>query len=370
MRILHIVAPSPFGGLERVVTALALAQRDAGDEVHVATMARTPAGETFLEGLARRGIAIHPARAGERAYWQQRRDLAALALTLRSEIVHTHGYLADIIAAPACRRSGAAVVSTMHGFTGVDLKVRGYEWLQCRTVRRHDAVVAVSGLLARQLARAGVPAERLQVIPNVPPGAGQALTRTEARRGLRLDDDAWVIGWVGRLSREKGLDILLEALARLPDPRVRLAVIGDGPERGPLHRRAEALGLDPRVTWCGAIPEAERYYPAFDLLVVSSRTEGSPLVLLEAMASGTPLVATEVGGIPETVATDQALLVPPEDPAALADAIGDVRAGPESAARRAGLARARSVRSSDPVGWAARYGAVYREAIVHRECTA
>ena len=366
MRILHVVAPSPFGGLERVVASLVATQSAQGEEVHVATMARTEAGAAFLHELARRGVTVHPATAGDRAYWRQRRDLGALARRIRPDVVHTHGYQADILAASACRRSGAAVVTTMHGFTGTDLKVRGYEWLQRRAIRRHDAVVAVSGLLARQLAGSGVPAERVEVIPNVLPPPGPHLVRATARRRLKLEEGQWVIGWVGRLSHEKGLDILLDALARLAEPRVHLAVIGDGPEREALHARAARLGLDAQVTWCGAIPRAERYYPAFDLLVLSSRTEGSPLVLLEAMAAGTPVVAAEVGGVRETISPKQGLLVPPEDPAALATAIAAVRQRPRAASCRAIRAHVRSARSSDPLGWAMRYGVVYHEALRRR----
>ena len=366
MRILHVLAPSPFGGLERVVWKLAGTQHASGEEVHAATVAHTTAGESFLADFGGSGIRIHSATAPERAYTRQRRDLSRLFRTLAPDIIHTHGYHADILAGGPGRRAGAAVVSTVHGFPGGGLKMRGYEWLQRRALRHHDAVVAVSGPLARTLRAAGVAAERLTVLPNIAPSAGPALARPDARSRLGLANDAWVVGWVGRLSHEKGLDVLLDALGGPQTGQARLAVLGDGPERAALGARADSLALAPRVTWCGAVPAADRYFSAFDLRVLSSRTEGSPLVLLEAMAAGVPVVATTVGGVPEAVAPGQALLVPPEDPGALARAIARIRERPRGAARRAASARRRALRASDPAEWAARYREVYAQACTRR----
>jgi glycosyltransferase involved in cell wall biosynthesis len=172
---------------------------------------------------------------------------------------------------------------------------------------------------------------------------------------------------VGRLSHEKGLDVLLEALGVERDPQIDLVVIGDGPERARLQRQARSLGLAARITWCGAMPGADRFFSAFDLLVLSSRTEGSPIVLLEAMSACVPVVAAAVGGVPETVTPATALLVPPEDPDALAEAIRNVRRYPGAAARRSLRAHVRSTARSDPERWAACYAEAYRSAVAHRK---
>jgi glycosyltransferase involved in cell wall biosynthesis len=204
------------------------------------------------------------------------------------------------------------VVTTLHGFTGGDLRNRCYEWLQRRLARYCDAVVAVSEGIARDLAATGLPADKLHVIPNVLPPPGPRLTRAVARRLLGIGEDRWVIGWVGRLSREKGLDLLLDAIALDPHPEFDLVVMGDGAERDALMAQAEMLGLAERVTWAGIIPEAERYFAGFDALVLSSRTEGSPIVVLEGMAAGVPVVAVGTGGVPELILGGvRGLLVPP-----------------------------------------------------------
>lgn len=366
MRILHVTTPAPFGGLERVVTHLAESQRTAGDEVHVATLTADPAATQFLERLARRGVTVHPGTAAPRDYLGQRRAIATLGARLRPDVVHTHGYRADVLAASACRKTGAAVVSTLHGFTGGDVKNRCYEWMQRRAVRMCDSVVAVSESIAGRLQQAGVPRDRMRVIPNSIPMGVTPFPRAQARGVLHLPADQWTIGWIGRVSNEKGLDVLLEAMARVGRRDVRLAVIGDGPERPALTARALALGLGLQVTWCGTVAGADRLLNAFDLFVLSSRTEGSPLVALEAMAAGTPILATTVGGVPEMLSPSTALLVPPEDPEALAEGIRRALSDRGALARRALRAHVRFATAFTPAGWVARYAEAYHHALSAR----
>jgi glycosyltransferase involved in cell wall biosynthesis len=367
MRVLHVAAPAAFGGLEQVVSTLAAAQRAGGDEVHVATLSADPGAAAFCGPLARQGITTHLVDAPPRGYWRQHGAIVALGRRIRPDVVHTHGYQADVIAGPAGRRTASAVVTTLHGFTRGGFRNRCYEWLQRRLAHRCDAIIAVSEAIARELAATGVPDGKLHVIPNVLPPPGPRLTRKAARRALGVGEERWVVGWVGRLSREKGLDLLLDALALDPHPEYDLVVMGDGPERDALVAQAEQLGLSDRVTWAGVIPGAERYFAGFDLLVLSSRTEGSPIVLLEAMAAGTPIVATAVGGVTELLTPLTAALVPPEDPAALRAAIGAVHADPARARRRALRARDRAARRADPFRWASRYAEAYGAALARRD---
>lgn len=366
MRLLHVATPGPFGGLEQVLVSLACAQRAQGEEVHVAALSDGAGVRRLLDGLERRDVITHVGASRGRDYWGQRDELTRLACELRPDVVHTHGYRADVLGTSACERAGAAAVTTLHGFTGGDLKNRCYEWLQRRRIRDCDGVVAVSTAMAEQLARSGMPADRVHVIPNILPPPGPRLFRGAARRCLGLAPERWVIGWVGRLSHEKGLDLLLEALALSGDRAIDLAILGDGPERRRLEHQAALLGIADRVTWCGVVEGADRFFSAFDLLVLSSRTEGSPIVLLEAMSACVPVVATAVGGVPETVTPATALLVPPEEPGALASAIRSVRHDPGAAARRSLRAHVRSARRSDPSRWAATYAEVYRAALSRR----
>jgi glycosyltransferase involved in cell wall biosynthesis len=277
-------------------------------------------------------------------------------------IAHTHGYRPDVQAGAAARAAGAPSVSTVHGFTGGDIKNRVYERLQRRALRRFSAVVAVSRPLLAGLARAGVPRDRIHLVPNAYRSESDILSRGAARAELRLPDEpgAFLIGWVGRLSREKGPDQLVEALARMRNRGTRAVFIGDGPDRAALESRAVVLGLADRIHWLGTVPRVARCYPAFDCFALSSRTEGTPIVLLEAMAAGVPIVAAAVGGVPDVVSGEEALLVAPDQPDALALALDQVASDSAAAEGRAARAAIRLQSERGVDRWLAAYDTVYQ----------
>jgi glycosyltransferase involved in cell wall biosynthesis len=342
LNVLHLLAPGEVGGLERVVESLASAQATAGHRVSVAAILDAPRTDhPLLIALREAGVEARACPVPQRAYLQERREVGALIAELRPDVVHTHGYRVDVVDAGVARRMGVPTVATVHGFTGGGWRNRLYEWLQCRAYRRLDAVVAVSRPLREQLVERGLPAERVHLVPNGWGGAEPPLPRAETRAVLGLDADRWVIGWVGRLSREKGPDVLIEALPRLTDPAVVASFLGDGRLRHALREQAFARGVDARVRWHGSVPDAGRLFPAFDVFVLSSRTEGTPIALFEAIAADVPVVATRVGGVPDVVSEREALLVPSNDPLALAAALQAVREDPASARTRSARARER-----------------------------
>ena len=357
-----MLAPGGYGGLERVVQSLCLGLKRSEHAVHVAAVSPEPNTAASLLGpLETAGVVGHPVILPSRAYLHERQAIARLIEQLTPDVVHTHGYRPDVLAGSVARRAGIPTVTTMHGFTGLNWKLRLYERLQRGMLGGFDAVVAVSHPLADELARSGVPAERLHVIPNAWVELQVPLGRAAARRELHLAaGGAKVIGWVGRLSREKGADVLLEALARLGDPPVTLAVVGDGAERRALERQAERLGVSSRIRWCGAVRDAGRLFAGFDVFVLSSRSEGTPIALFEAMAAHTPIVATAVGGVPDVVTPRMALLVPPEDPTALANAVREVFHAPRHATARATCARTRLFTRFEPRRWVDAYETLYR----------
>jgi glycosyltransferase involved in cell wall biosynthesis len=366
--ILHVLAPAPAGGLEQVVRALAVGQAARGHRVTVAAVLDEPgpgpdpepaAEHPFVQSLTGTGVSVVRLTVGRRAYGRERALVRAVCARCAVEIVHTHGYRADVVDAGVARAARCAVVTTVHGFTGGGWRNRLYERLQRRAFRRFDAVVAVSAPLGVGLVRSGVPERVVHVIPNAYDRVAPVLPREAARAVLGLPEDAYVIGWVGRLSREKGLDVLLAALEQLGDRPAIVAVIGTGRERAALEAAAVARGLGPAVRWLGLVPQAGRVYRAFDVFVLSSRTEGTPIALFEAMDAGVPVVATAVGGVPAVVSAAQALLVPSEDPAALARALREVRDAPVASRERAAAASARLAAAYGVEPWLDRYEHLY-----------
>lgn len=198
-------------------------------------------------------------------------------------------------------------------------------------LRRAQRVVAVSEALAAEVARLGVSTDRIVVQHN---GVdGEVFTpggHREARASLGLAEDRRLVGFVGRLSHEKGPDVLVEAMAELArrDPKADAVLVGAGPFESTLRARIEALGLGDRVRMVGyrLHDELPLWLRAFDVLCLPSRREGCPNVVLESLASGRPVVASQVGGVPELLRRDNGLLVPPDRSDELAAALGQALA--------------------------------------------
>jgi glycosyltransferase involved in cell wall biosynthesis len=348
------------------VATLASAQRRAGHRVIVAPSISAPEeGEHFLASLEGADLEVVPLHVSRRAYLREAALIRALCRTRGVNIVHTHGYRSDLVGGHVGHSAGLPIVTTVHGFTGGGAKNRFYEALDRLAFRRFDAVVAVSRPMADALRAGGVPPSRTHVVPNALAPHAAALDRAAARRTLGLPDGAIIVAWIGRASREKGVDVFVTAMGMLQDSGIHAAILGDGPERAAEESHASVVAPS-RMFWLGVVPDASRYLAAFDLFVMSSRTEGMPMVLLEAMDAGVPIVATSVGGIPDMLSPDEAMLVASEDPAALASAMRDTVGNPDAAARRASAARRRQRADFAVEPWTARYDAIYRGLLAER----
>jgi len=261
--------------------------------------------------------------------------LTRLVRQWRPDVVHSHswGTLCEgFVAARAAR-----VPYFVHGPHGT-MDLRSRNLLVQRWVWRHaDGVMAVSSRLADRMARlTGFPRECVTVIRN---GADMTrfgrIGRSEARRRLGIADSAFVAGTIGRLVPVKDHETLLGALARLKQiGRVPFTLVaGDGPLHASLLERVRALDLDSSVRFLGNRTDVECVLAALDVFVLTSESEGFPNTILEAMASGLPVVATHVGGVDELVDDGRTgLLAPSKDCAAVADAIA--RLGDDVTLRR------------------------------------
>lgn len=346
--------------------ALAAGQAASGEAVSVAAVLSGGEGDDhpFVAAVRRHGVDVEVLRIGVREYLRERREVRALLRRRGAHILHTHGYRPDVVDAPVARRMGVAAVATVHGYTrGGGLKGRLYEWLQARSYRHSDAVLAVSAKLRAELLRAGISPERVYTVPNAwePPRGSRS--RAEAREALGLPADGVVVGWVGRLSPEKAPDVALRVLAGMRRTDARLSVVGTGPMQEKAGSLAHSLGVAERVRWHGYVEGVGELLGGFDALLVTSWTEGTPITLLEAMAAGVPVVSTSVGGIPDVVGPNEARLAPAGDVAALARALDETLADPAATRARVSAARLR-LETHFAVGpWVERHREIYSAAM-------
>jgi glycosyltransferase involved in cell wall biosynthesis len=229
---------------------------------------------------------------------------------------------------------------------GGDLAVRALRVARDVELRHAAHVFAPSAYLRELAISWGIPAERVSVLPNPSPPLGELRPREELRAELDLNGPT--LAFAGRLTAQKSLGVALEAL--VPNENVALLIAGDGDERAPLEQRVAELGLGGRVRFLGPLPRGRvlELFRAADAAILSSSWENFPHAVVEALAVGTPVIATAIGGVAEVVRDgENGLLVPPRDPAALADAVRRYFAD-ERLRGRLGAAAALSVEAYAP----------------------
>ena len=349
VRVLHVLATLLPGGSEISVLRLLSALDRKRYEVRVACLWGEPvlAGEFHAAGIEVVPLGLRR-RIDPRGFLRLRHLVAGG----RFDIVHTHMDLADFYGALAGRLGGArAVVATKHApdefRTRRTWKRIPFLLLERLAYEMEDAVVVVSEGLASFLETAErLPRRKMVVIGHGIEPVERVPSREQARRALGIEAKGPLLGVVGRLSSEKGQGVLLGALPEIlaAFPLAACALAGDGPARADLESEAKRLGLGDRVLFLGHRRDVPAVLAALDLFVQPSLYEGFGLSLLEAMAAGLPIVASRVGGIPELLEDGRTgLLVPPQDPAALARAILRLLRDRDLAQRLSGAARLRAL---------------------------
>jgi glycosyltransferase involved in cell wall biosynthesis len=273
-------------------------------------------------------IEIQERHSYDPAIWTKLRKLVR---DRRPHIVHGHEYKTNVLAWLLAKVEPVIPLSTVHGWFGRDTwRERLYYGIDRRVLARFERLIAVSGPLADQLVAAGCRRDRVTVVPN---GIDHKLfvrvpgRREEVRRSLGIAGDDIIIGAVGRLEAQKRFDVLMEAVAlvRRHRPRARLFVAGAGGLQEELAAVHHRLALGDACVMLGHRTDIAALHHAFDVFVQASDREGSPNVVLEAMALGTPIIATDVGGTGDLI-TDgvHGLIVPSGSRDALANAIDRV----------------------------------------------
>jgi glycosyltransferase involved in cell wall biosynthesis len=318
LSVAHVNAERNFSGGEVQVFLLIDGLRAHGyRNVLVCPPASASAREAATRGIACHGVSMHgelDAVAVVRlARWLRRH---------RPDLVHLHTAWATWLGGWAAYSAGVPAIATCR------MERRFARGWRTRLIYETlvQRAVAISTSIADSLAAGGVPRERVCVIPSAVAPARLALRagREATRRALGAPDGALVLLTIGALVHRKGLDVLLDALAGLGRDGLRplLWVAGDGPEHASLAAQVVRLGLLEQVRFLGRRDDIGDLLAAADLFVMPSRDEGLGVAALEAMAAGRPVVATRVGGLQEAVIDGRTgLLVPPDDPNALATAL-------------------------------------------------
>jgi glycosyltransferase involved in cell wall biosynthesis len=345
-------------------------------EVEVAVFWRPNDSPVFVDSAGKTGILVHRIPEKARFDFSVIPSLRDLIRTRQPDIIQSHAVKGHFLVRYSGLHKLLPWVAFNHGYTATDLRTRAYNTLDLWSLRAPRSLVLVNQIFADRLIRQGIPRERVHVIHNAirADWAQQARQPENAgplRAMLGIPPDRKIILTAGRLSREKDYGTLIQALALARDRyslQPHLIIAGEGPERAHLQAEIARLNLAQQITMTGWIPSAEPYYGLADIVAISSLTEGSPNVLLEAIGAGAAVVATRVGGIPEIVTDqDSALLVPPRDPAAIAGALAKVLSSDQLAARLGAKARLVALQSYSPEVRARRIKNVYLKTLGHRE---
>jgi glycosyltransferase involved in cell wall biosynthesis len=327
MVIAHVLSSLSIGGGERVALGLSALQVAAGHRVLVISLAAPPDGP-LAEAFKAAGVAVLrvPKRPGLDPILSLR--LASLFRREEVDVVHTHNRLPLAYGVAAGRLAGAVVVHTRHG-PGRGKPAQRALWRAAGRLL-HAYVVVSPGLLDLARSLGACPPSRLRIIENgidIERFRSTPEARRAAREAFGIPAGAFVIGSVGRLSPEKDYPLLVRAVAPLLGPEARLVIVGSGKEEEKIRAEVAAQGVEPFVLMPGARDDVARWVAAFDVFALSSRMEGLPLVTLEALAAGLPLVATAVGGLPNLIDEGRnGFLVPPGDEGALRNRLLAIRA--------------------------------------------
>lgn len=342
IRVLVFLEAAAVDGVAKPVLEFAreaarLRRQDVALDISLAVFSRrTEPEQYFIRAVQECGVpltVIHEKHVFDFGVIPQ---LRAVVRTFRPDTIWTNGVKLHFLVRFAGLHKGRGWTAFHHGYTTTNLKNRLYNQLDRWSLRAADRVVTVCASFAADLERSGAAREPISVqhlpfrpFPAVPPDRAILL-----RRELGLAGEMRVLVTVGRLSKEKGHDDLIRAVARLrdqaPDLPCCLLVVGRGPEQAGLTRLCRKLGLADTVRLVGYRDDVMPYLALADVFVLPSHSEGSPNVLLEAIAAGVPVVATSVGGVPEMVENEKhALLVPDRDVAGLASAIERILRDPE-----------------------------------------
>ena len=326
MKVLHLISSGGMYGAESVVAALArdLQQMGHSTRVGIFVNAHQPQIDVANQ-FEKRGVNVVRIPCRGRADRHAIGTIREIIHSDGADILHTHGYKADIYGCVTGSKFDLPMIATRHGhlWTRQTPAICAYEFLDALFLRHFDAVVAVSDVIAEEVRRAGISPLKVMTIDNgidlspfvsAPPTLSKEITK----------GDGLLVGTVARLVMQKGIDYFLRAARDVLKefPNTVFAIVGDGPDRQQLERLAKGLAIGSNVVFTGPRSDMPSVYASLDIFVLASLDEGMPMAVLEALASGRPVIATEVGAVPKLVVSGETgILVRAADAAGLTQAL-------------------------------------------------
>ncbi len=330
IRILHLIASNFVGGPEKQILHHALDLQNSDFEVWVGSFRDRPEKAAILQQAEESGLHTYESLSSGRFDPRAVFELASFLKRQKIQLLCTHGFKANTVGALAKNVAGVPQIAFCRGWTAETLRVRAYEALERRFLALADRIICVSEAQAEYFATKHLLQPRISVVHNAMLDSidtGAECDREAAKMQLGFSPATLVIGAVGRLSVEKGQRYLVEAAPGLVREfrDLKIVLLGEGRERESLESQVKRLGLENVVVLPGFHKNVARWMQAFDVLANCSLTEGIPNAILEALAVGTPVVATSVGGVPELIKDrETGLLVAPGSSEALAGGLAEV----------------------------------------------
>ena len=368
--IVHIVDSLEFGGLERVVTDLAISQKELGHRVSVFSINETAGLRTVLEDA---GV---PVIVGDKRGTFDLRVIRRLRKHVsqnRLDVVHAHNFVPNYYAAAALvGKRRQVLVNTCHNM-GSRLSNRRLRWLYRWSLSRTAKVAMVGCQVHERLVADGIvaPSKAMTVLNGIPVKRFACLPvdqRQRARKELGLADQDLIVGCVGRLVPLKNHKLLLACMPQLlaMHPSLKVVLVGEGPLRDELSAFAHSLAVSDHVVHAGAHADVSKLLPALDVFVLPSRTEGLSIALLEACAAGLPIVATAVGGNPEIITDGHTgQLIESEDAEALFSVLHELLSDQSKRERLGTAARTWVEKNGSVESMRQNYETLYAQAGVH-----
>jgi len=324
VRVLQLISSGGYYGAENMLLNLARSQKSMGCDPRLLLFYNVHQPNVELYERARsRGLSVSMLRCEGRADLRAIKEIREYIRNEEIDLIHTHGYKADLYGYLAARTESKPILATCHNWVGGTAALGIYNRLDRMALRNFDGVAAVSEAVARQLQEAGIAEHKIHTIAN-----GIDIERFNGAEpawfGASPSTPEKTIGIVARLDLQKGFESLLEAMAALrpAHPDVRLVIVGEGPDREIIEAMAARLELTSQIVFAGQRGDMANVYAGFDIFVLPSLNEGLPMTVLEAMAASRPVIASSVGAIPTVVRNGETgLLVPPRNVSALKAAL-------------------------------------------------